>query len=146
MFQRPASHSARPLRLVVETDDPTLAISDFVCFRDAGFDVAVCHGPGEDHSCPAVAGGRCDLVDDADVVLNAMRDPDDRFIVVNAIRLSDPAVPIVVSPPAGTGEWVPDECIGLPASVSINGQIDVLRRAAIGSRSLTPRTAPPQPV
>ena len=138
MFQRPASHSTRPLRLVVETDDPSLAISDFACFRDAGFDVAVCRGPDADVTCPAASGGRCDLVDDADVVLNAMRDPDDQCIVVAAIREADPTVPIVAIAPHRPGERVPDDCIILGSTVSINGQVDALRRAAVAPRP-TPR-------
>lgn len=122
---------------MVETDDPTLAISDFTCFRDAGFDVAVCHGPDADHACPATSGGRCDLVDDADVVLNALRDPDDQCIVIAAVRESDPTVPIVVTPPTGFDDQLSEECTVLPPATSINGQIDVLRRAALAARPVT---------
>jgi len=116
---------------VVETDDPTLAISDFACFRDAGFDVAVCHGPDADHACPATSGGRCDLVEDADVVLNALCDPDDQRMVVAAVRRADPNVPIVVCSAGSSDENRPEECTVFSPFTSINGQVDVVRRAAV---------------
>jgi len=137
MFQRPVSHSTRSLRLVVETDDPTLAISDFACFRDAGFDVAVCHGPDADDGCPATSGGRCDLVEDADVVMNALRDPDDQCIVVAAVRQADPHVPIVVCPAGASDENLPEDCTVVSPFTSINGQVDVVRRAAVSPEPIT---------
>lgn len=62
---------ARRLRLLIEDDDPALAISDFDCYRDAGMDVAFCSGPGTDPgSCPILTGGPCHLLAAADVVLH----------------------------------------------------------------------------
>ena len=40
-----AAERRRP-RLLIEDDHPALEISDFAAFRDAGFDVAFCSGPG----------------------------------------------------------------------------------------------------
>ncbi len=77
MLQRvpPTWTSARPmhqpLHLLIEDADPALAISDFVRYRDAGMEVALCRGPGRDaDDCPLLAGGQCRLLSGADVVLH----------------------------------------------------------------------------
>src|SRR4029453_17825769 len=56
MFQREVHRSQNaapdrrrpPWRLLVESPDPGLAISNFDAFRDAGFEVTVCAGPAVD--------------------------------------------------------------------------------------------------
>lgn len=72
------------LRLLIEDDDPVLAISDFDCYHDAGMMVALCSGPGPDAgTCPVLSGGPCHLLSAADVVLNHLGP---RSGVANAIR------------------------------------------------------------
>lgn len=138
MFQRRVSWGA-PLRLVVETNDPALTISDFVCFRQAGFDVTVCHGPDREHPCPAATGGTCAALDGADVVLNALRDAEVQRSVVDAVHAAAPGIPMVVSIAPGIGDDLPRGCVPLSRTMSVGGQVDAVRRAAIGARNVTPR-------
>lgn len=47
--RRPWRSSGQPgprPRLLIEDARPALRVSDFTAFRDAGFDVACCSGPG----------------------------------------------------------------------------------------------------
>lgn len=75
-----------PLRLLIEDDDPALAISDFDYYREAGMDVAFCSGPGANPAtCPILTGGACHLLSSADVVLHQL--PRDTG-VAEAIRQS----------------------------------------------------------
>ena len=131
MFQRRSPHGASPYRVVVETDDPALAISDFVCFAEAGFDVLVCPGPSEEHPCPALRGEVCDALVGADVVFNAVRDTASQRSVVDAVRAVAPALPMVVNVAPGMAADLPAGCIPLSSAVSINGQTDAVRRAAV---------------
>ena len=130
MLQRPVSHPSRRLRLVVETDDPALVISDFARFRDAGFDVVVCSGPDADHPCPALDGEPCAEIERADIVYNALRDPGTQAAVAEVSRRATD-VPMVVSVATGSTEPLPDGCIPLTDTVSVNGQIDALRCAVL---------------
>lgn len=138
MFQRRASRGA-PLRLVVETNDPALTISDFVCFRQAGFDVTVCHGPDGDHPCPVVTGDTCTALDRADVVLNALDDVDAQRTVVDAVHAAVPDVPMVVNLAPGMPDDLPSGCVPLSRTMSVGGQVDAVRRAAIAGRKVTRR-------
>ena len=127
----PADASCRRRRLLVESGDPALAISDFSVFSAAGFDVALCQGPpeGDDDGCPLLRGGTCDLVDGADVVLHALG-PDLR--IVDAVHRRRPDLGMVVEYPRGTvdaGLPLPGGCIGLASPASVPGQLDALRRA-----------------
>jgi hypothetical protein len=132
MLQRQVSHPSRRFRLVVETDDPALVISDFTCFRDAGFDVVVCHGPAPEHPCPAVDGDPCTAIAQADVVFNALRDPETQRDVAEAVhRAGGP--PMVVSVAPGVDEELPEGCVALTKSDSVTAQTDAVRRAALST-------------
>lgn len=52
--------------------------------EDAGFEVVVCPGPSRtgDQTCPLLRGERCPLVDDADVLVYALPEGDDRDSVL----------------------------------------------------------------
>jgi len=128
-----AKRSGR-LRLIVETDDPAVAICDFATFVDAGFDVVVCGGPGNGTLCPALAGQTCAAVDDADVVFSTFRDPAQRRIVAQAVHATSPDVPMVVSAPPVAADDLPDGCVRLSDLTSVPGQIAALRRAVFLSR------------
>lgn len=119
-------------RLLVEDDDPALAVSDFSLFREAGFDVALCRGPGSTAGdCPLLCGEECDLFARADVVLHGL---DPRLGVSAIIRGTKPAVGVVTiarhqsgAPSSTYPDW--PHCVSLPASASVDAQIQALRRA-----------------
>jgi hypothetical protein len=116
------------VRVVVETTDEALAVSDFRRYRDAGLDVTVCGGPVGDERCPLVEGGECASAGQADVVLFGLGVRGD---ILAAHRARHPAVPVVVevrrdddSPPDADG------CTVLRFPSSVDEQIRVLHRAA----------------
>ena len=125
-------------RVLVEDDHPALAISDFSMFERAGFDVALCTGPGDDPAaCPLQHGRPCPVVAGADIVLHGL---DPALGIAAALRRQRPALPVVVEqhrradgslPPAPAG------CTSLPVPCSVRGQIDALWRA-LASRPGTP--------
>ena len=129
MVKRHVSHPSRSLRLVVETDDPALSISDFACFRDAGFDVVVCGGPDAEHPCPAELGAPCGDIEQADVVFNALRDAKRQLAFVRAVRRTTDTPMVVSAFPEVTGE-LPEGCVSVSQTTSVNGQTDAVRRAA----------------
>jgi len=139
--------SGRHPRLLIEDSHPALAISDFSLFRDAGFDVAFCSGPGGDPAdCPLVRGQRCVLVDGADVVLHGL---DAETGVAAAIRRQRPQLPVVVEQrrqQAGAADPVPGGCIPLGFPCSVPGQIDALLRAEAAARRVSAETRRPPAV
>ncbi len=122
-------------RLLIEDGRPAAGVSDFSLFRDAGFDVAFCSGPeGARGDCPLLHGGRCMLVDGADVVLHGL---DPGLGVAAAIRDQRPELPVVVEQPRerdGTAEPLPAGCVPLGYPCSVRGQIDALLRAEAAAR------------
>jgi hypothetical protein len=114
-----ASERRRP-RLLIEDDHPALEISDFAAFRDAGFDVAFCSGPGvAPESCPLLGGANCDVLAGADVVLHGL----EGGLVAN-IRWWHPELPVIAK-----GGTTAGGCSGVPACCSVKGQVDAVRRA-----------------
>jgi hypothetical protein len=82
----------RPPHLLVEDGDIALTVSDFSMFRDAGFVVAHCAGPGAaPSSCPLLC-GPCPLIAGADVVLHGL---DPSLGIIDAIRQRRPELPVV---------------------------------------------------
>lgn len=126
----PARKGRRP-RVLVETADRALLISDYRFLRDAGFDVALCGGPGHDTSrCPVLRGEECDLVTRSDVVLHAL---DPNLQIAGAIKAAHPELPVVVQRPRRREEAsvsVPDGCIPLDMPCSLDAQLVAIRRAA----------------
>jgi hypothetical protein len=122
--------SGRHPRLLIEDSHPALAISDFSLFRDAGFDVAFCSGPGDEPgACPLLRGQPCRLVAKADVVLHGL---DPAIGIAAAIRRRHPDLPVVVEQPrpgAGGAGAVPVGCVPLGYPCSVGGQVDALLRA-----------------
>jgi hypothetical protein len=137
MFQRTvAAHSpSARLRVVIESDDPALAISDFSAFTCAGIDVTVCSGPGADaRDCPAVAGGRCDAVDHADAVFHALGPGASGRAVLAALAESGAATRCVVSVGADDRGPLPEGCTPLVSTATPAGQVTALRRTALAHR------------
>ncbi len=122
-------------RVLVESDSPALAISDFSMYQAAGFDVGFCSGPGcTPEACPLLRGQKCDLLAGADAVLHGL----DRGLgIVAAIRRQRPDIPVVVEARRGAGgrlPAVPEGCVVLPYPSSVKGQVDALRRALAARR------------
>lgn len=129
-------------RVLIEDDDRVLAVSDLHQFGDAGFDVAVCSGPGVSRSeCPLLSGTACPLVDGADVVLHRL---DPALGIEEVVRRSRPDIAVVatvhrcgrtVAPDgAGTTQLRP-----LDSTSSLSAQLRTLRSA------LTARPRRPNP-
>jgi hypothetical protein len=115
--------------VLVEDDAPALAISDFSRFQQAGFDVALCSGPGHNpQDCPLLRGAECALLASADVVLHGL---DGAAGVAAAIRRRHPRLPVVTTRRSRSEENpVPaaQGCVPLPVACSVDGQLDALRR------------------
>jgi hypothetical protein len=122
--------------LLVEDDDPALAVSDFSLFREAGFEVALCRGPGSTaKNCPLHGGEECDLLNGADVVLHGL---DPQLGVRAIIYETKPTLGIVTIDRHQSGGPVaddqPPQRVSLPASASVEAQIRALRRAITKQR------------
>ena len=128
MKQRHVTRRSAPVRVLVETDDPALAICDFAAFVDAGFDVVVCGGPLGGQPCPALDGQPCAAVHEADVVFNTLHDAGTRNAVAGAVRAMTPDVGVVVCAPPDAE--LPDGCVPVSDVTSVPGQIAALRRTA----------------
>ena len=127
--------SAHRPRVLVESDSPALAISDFSKFQEAGFDVAFCSGPGcTPEACPLLQDEECDVLAGADAVLHGL---DRELGIAAAIRRKRPDIPVLVEQRRGAGgdmQAVPGGCVPLPYACSVKGQVDALRRALAGRR------------
>jgi hypothetical protein len=104
------------LRVVIESADPALAVSDFSQFTRAGIDVALCCGPGDSRDCPLLRDEDCALAAGADAVLHKLG------------HGGTPVLEAMRDHPGGTPVVVLDE------SSSVEGQIDAVRRAALTGR------------
>jgi len=124
------------LRLLVEDPDPALAVSDFVEFRMAGFDVAVCSGPrASPCECPLLRDGVCGLVDECDVLLFGLsRSTMGSGSVLRAVRHARPDLPVLVRD-IDAAVPLPTGCKPLPRETSVSGQLRALRNAAARSRA-----------
>ncbi len=115
-------------RLLVEDDDPALAVSDFSRFRQAGFEVAWCSGPaGTASACGILRNEDCALVEAADVILHGLH-PDTG--IASAIRTAHPETGLVqiVRARAGTGHTDRDPHM-LDGSDDVETQVRALSRA-----------------
>ena len=141
-----SSGTQRRPRVLIEDGHPALEISDFAAFRDAGFDVAFCTGPGvTPGTCPLLCGADCEVLAGADVVLHGLA-PEDG--VAADIRWWHPELPVVVKRQEGAAA-APAGCVPIPARCSVRGQVDAVRRALqkpAGDEPAgdePPRTSPP---
>jgi hypothetical protein len=127
-----AERRGEPCRLLVETRDPALAVSDFTAFRRAGFEITLCEGPlAEASECPLVDGEPCPLATEADLVMFDLGDDRDdaaqRACVLDAMRAFRPDLPIVVrsaTPTPGTAD-----ADTIRPTTSVTGQVEALWRA-----------------
>jgi hypothetical protein len=122
-------HGPRP-RLLVEDPSPALHVAEFRRFQDAGFDVALCGGPGTGvDGCPLVEGGACQLADTADIVLVGPGMAGCRAEVAAAHHRRRPDLPVVVQVPRTDPGQCPTGCIPDYYPGSVDGQIRSLWRA-----------------
>ena len=113
--------------LLIESDDPALAISDFTVFLEAGFNPAFCAGPAPGTPCPLLEAGRCELIDEADVVMSRMRHDSD---LAGAVRRSRPDLPVVVVASHPDAD--------LPPTATVGTQMHVLRREVYRAKTGPP--------
>jgi hypothetical protein len=140
MFQRKVHRSPTvvtdrrgpPWRLLVESTEPGMAISNFDAFRCAGFEVSVCGGPTADaHECPVVRGEPCPLLSEADVVLFDLdSDLPWRSEVLAAMTASRPDLPIVVRS-AAPAPTTASGYTTIRPTTSVGGQVSALQRAVL---------------
>lgn len=129
MFPSDAPHGRRA-RLLVEDPSPALHVAEFRRFQEAGFDVAVCAGPGaETDGCPLLHGGVCELADLADIVLMGPGMAGCRAEVAAAHHRHRPDLPVVVQVPRTDPGQCPTGCIPDYYPGSVDGQIRSLWRA-----------------
>jgi tyrosine phenol-lyase len=119
----PWSERTGRTRVLVENPDRADLNAHAAVLRNSGYDVATCIGPeeaGEEAvQCPLLAGQRCPLVDDADVVVSTSSLPDCREILA-AIHTSS-RTPVVFEAPAPTLERFGDvvgDAVVLPLPVT----------------------------
>ncbi len=116
--------------VLVEDDDPALALSDFSLFREEGFVVALCGGPGDDASaCPVLRGEDCAILGGADVVLHRLATD---LALAGEIRRCRPELPVVAvsaTRQGDPGRPRTSETDVLDATASVDEQIHALNRA-----------------
>lgn len=119
-------------RVLIEDDRPALAISDFSLFERAGLDIGHCSGPGgEPARCPLLQGKPCPALASADAVLHGL---DLGLGIAAAIRRQHPGLPVVVAQHCnadGSLQAVPEGCVPISATSSVQGQIEALWRAIL---------------
>jgi hypothetical protein len=130
MFPSSGTSSVHRPRLLVEDPSPALHVSEFRRFHDAGFDVALCNGPGDDAAgCPLVHGGDCRLADEADIVVMGPGMAPCRTEIAAAHHRHRPELPVVVQVPRSDPGQCPAGCFADHYPSSIDGQIRRLWRA-----------------
>jgi hypothetical protein len=85
-------HRAHLPYLLVESDDAGAAVSNLTAFWKAGFNPAFCLGPHPGETCPLQGGGRCALIDQADIVLHRLHP---NLGIAKAIHQCRPSLPVV---------------------------------------------------
>jgi hypothetical protein len=130
-------------RVLVECEDP--AVQDGVerALRTAGYVTAACAGPTSRSSgeCPLVVDGRCGLVEDANVIVQAC-DPDGTHFaqVLAAIRHHCPDTPVVIEVSTGTDARDADivaRCHTLRFPVAAGAVVETVRSVAMPLRDAT---------
>lgn len=141
-WHSPRRAGQRP-RILIEDDQPALAISDFSLFEQAGFDVAYCSGPDHDLTgCPLLRGQQCPVLAGADAVLHGL---DPALGIAAAIHRQHPGTPVVVKRRRRADDSVqpiPEGCTPLAYHCSVKGQIDALWRS-LASRPTAAKPSKP---
>lgn len=141
----PSAHfESRRRKVLVETPDEAFAWAAERILDEAGYEVAVCYGPGNREECPVVAGAHCALADEANVIFFAHRLSDERAReVLDALRDAYPDTPLCVEIPEPS---VPryaeqlDRCSIVTVPVTRRRLISSIRRADHGAMVREDRT------
>ena len=101
MEQRVGGSGSTAPTVLIEDPEGVVGSCEVARLEAAGFGVLVCSGPppGMGFDCPVVAGARCPLADQADVVLFAPSDRTDRRWILEGLRSTRPDLPIIVADP-----------------------------------------------
>lgn len=95
-------------RVLVVHHDIDLADQEADSLRRHGYDVRQCLGPIGAH-CPILAGRRCDLADEADVLVYdawVTGEPDGAKRLIEGLREIHPDVPVVLCAPGIEPDWI----------------------------------------
>ena len=109
-------------RVLVVHHDLDLAGQEVDSLRRLGYDVTECGGPSR-NVCPVLAGHRCDLAEDADVLVYdvwASGDTDGSQALIENIRDLHPDTPVVLTSPGMTLSW--EETTGRHGVTTLVGQ------------------------
>lgn len=130
-WDRSIGSDAPDRRLRVPIEDRSAAwFADFARFRSRGFEAAVCSGPEHaDEECANLAGGRCPLADDADVVLFALdlEEPASQH-VLESLREARPDLPFVIAA-SGESPSLRERWPTVDVEASVTEKVAALRRA-----------------
>jgi DNA-binding NtrC family response regulator len=125
-------------RVLVENADAGVGFAMQRLLKDAAFAVECCGGPDHlrKHRCPLVEGGRCALVEGADVIVHSLNpDRADQAAVLRAIRELHPQTPVVVEVPRPAMEAhaaLLEGCTIVPMPATRATITDAVRRALSG--------------
>jgi hypothetical protein len=114
-------------RALVVHHDIDLADQEADSLRRFGYEVRQCSGP-TGNRCPILAGHSCGLAEDADVLVYdafASGDADGARALIEGLRDIHPDVPIVLTTPGLSLEWMADT--GPRRVVAVTGQPTGLR-------------------
>lgn len=95
-------------RVLVVHHDIDLADQEADSLRRHGYEVQACMGPIGAH-CPILSGRRCDMADDADVLVYdawVTGEPDGAQRLIEGLREIHPDVPVVLSATGMEPDWV----------------------------------------
>lgn len=84
-------------RLLLECRDQSAPAQLAHALAEAGFDVTVCSGPDASKRCALLEQGQCALVDDADVVVNALGTDEHEYYELLAATLAASETPVIVA-------------------------------------------------
>ena len=123
---------SRP-RVLIEHHDASVGVAAGNLLAAEGYEVATCTGPMRRFPCPMVEKGRCERVDQADVVVFGfeVEDEEDRGVLA-ALKAQNPGVPIVIEIPPSRVPFYKDElegCVAVPRPMTRESLLDAVERA-----------------
>ena len=120
---------AAPHRVaLIETTDPYSTVFECLPLLDAGYDVVLCAGPRPDQSCPALDGQPCPLVEDANLVINAVGDTSTQTAIARGVREMTPDAPLAVIAGAKVIAELPHGCVRYENITSLAHQLRRVKR------------------
>jgi hypothetical protein len=128
MTAPPSAHALGRRVVVVETEEPYALVPECLPLLDAGYDVVLCAGPRSDQTCPILDGLPCPLVDEADIVINAVADRVAQTAIAEGLHSQAAEVPLALIA-AGDGHCVhASGSIRFPTMQAMSSQLCRVRR------------------